>query len=188
MNKALKYLIYSQASFLAFIAVCFMLQPDAFKSSAALSYYGTTSVTIVPYAAGTFLAAFFLLKAAGQLANQKLSVVRNSLKAMAALLVAMLFVPYTVNKTFSDIHLALSGLLLLAVLVVSFYIVVAVDRKPLNIIIILLELATIVLLYLSLVGEIYLHGPSELLMSLLFIGLMYNTLKDIKEDSVLPRV
>lgn len=182
MSKALKYLLYSQASFLAFIAVCFVLQPDAFKASAALSYYGTNSVTILPYGAGTFLATFFLLKAAGQIAGEKLSVVRNSLKAMAALLAAMLFVPYTVNKTFSDIHLALSGLLLLTVLVASFYVVAALDRRPPNILIVLLELATVALLYLSLVGEIHLHGPSELLMSLLFIGLMYNTLKDSNND------
>ena len=91
--------------------MCFVLDPGAFKASAALSYYGTTSVTILPYAAGTFLAALFLLKAAGQITGQKLSVVRNSLKAMAGLLVAMLFVPYTVNETFGNVHLALSGIL-----------------------------------------------------------------------------
>lgn len=96
----------------------------------------------------------------------------------------MLFVPYTVNKTFSDVHLTLSGLLLLTVLVASFYAIAALNRKPLNIIIVLLELATVALLYLSLVGEIHLHGPSELLMSLLFIALTYNTLRNFKERTI----
>lgn len=95
----------------------------------------------------------------------------------------MLLVPYSVNIAFEVVHLALSGLLLLVVVAASIHAVIAFDRRPLNIIILLLELAAIVPLYLSLTGKVHLHGPSELLMSLLFIALMYSTLKETKEQT-----
>lgn len=181
MNKALRYLIYGQISFLAFIVICFVLRPDAFRDNEALSYYGTNLTTILPYALGILLASFFMLKSAANLNGDRTKVIRISLRAMAFLLVAMLFVPYHINDVFLLAHLAITLLLLLVVLAASFYIVGVLDRRPLNIFIISLELFAVAMLFLSLAGTASLHGLSELLMSLLFIALMYNTLKDFKE-------
>lgn len=184
MNQALKYLLYSQAAFLFFIAICFLLKPSAFVNNAAISYYGTNPVTLAPYAAGMLLAAYFLLKSANHIKKPSGKILRLSLRTMAVLLTAMLLVPYSVNKTFSDVHLLLSGLLLLVVLATSVYIIAAIDKRPLNLAIAALELLGVAILYFSLFGGLNIHGPSELFLNLLFVALMYNTLKDADEHKI----
>ncbi len=181
MHKAVRYLLYSQASFLFFICFCIALEPNSFLHNAPASYYGTLARTILPYAAGMLSAVYFLFKAWQGLDDRpKLRVIKASIGIIALLMLGLLVIPYSVNALFFDIHRILAIALLVIVLVVSIYIVGFVDRRPRNLLIISFELIATALLVLSQASHVIaLAGLGELLLNLAFTLLICNTVHDL---------
>lgn len=186
MHKALKYLLLSQACFLFFVLICFVLKSDEFFKNAALSYYGTNGRTVIPYATGILSASYFLLKSTSHVEpKNQLKIVRMFIRTLAVLLLAGLITPYSINREFFVLHITQGALLFLTVLLASIYIVFFIDHKLRNILILSGELISIVLLILSLgfVGVLHLQASAQLLTNLLFTLLLFNTLKDLLATS-----
>jgi hypothetical protein len=183
MQLAIKYLVASQLAMFVFALICFAVDPDAFRNNAPLSYYGTMAKTIFPYATGILLTAFLLFRGAQHLHGKKVRAVRFSVQWLAILLVAALATPYTV---FFWAHSAVTNLMMFLVIGASGYILIKIDHRLINIALALAMVCMFTLITLSADWWDIVHvaGPAELAASLLFIGLLYNTLKDIKEETI----
>lgn len=169
---------------LVFAVVCFVIKPTAFLSNTALSYYGTQPATIIPYGLGMLLTAFFLHKGAQQLHGKKVAFVKHSVLSIALLLVATFLTPYSAGYFFFAAHMVVTLLMMFVVLGASAYILLKIDRSPLNVVIALLDLLMFIFVVLSFGFWDILHvqAVAQLGASLLFIGLLYNTLKDFSEE------
>ncbi len=184
MHKALKYLLLSQTCFLFFVLICFVLKADEFFKNAALSYYGTNSRTIIPYAAGILSAAYFLFKSSsylGDIAKKEIKIIKVTSQILAILLIGDLLTPYSINWVFFILHMIQGAALFLTVLLVSIYIVLFIDTKLKNILILSGELIflTILILSLGFIDVLHLQATAQLVINLLFILLLFNTLKDL---------
>ena len=183
MRVAIRYLIASQLAMFVFAVICFGIDPEAFRNNAPLSYYGTMAKTILPYATGILLTAFLLFRGAQHLHGEKVRAVRFSVQWLAILLVAALATPYTVLFW---AHSAVTNLMMVLVIGATVYILIKIDHRPLNILLAIAMVCMFALITLSADWWDIVHvaGPAELAASLLFIGILYNTLKDIKEETV----
>lgn len=68
MRRTSTYLWISAGAFVFAVASCALLQPADILGHYGLSFYGNFSRTLVPYAAGLLVAAYFLFRAARELA------------------------------------------------------------------------------------------------------------------------
>lgn len=186
MQRALYYLVLSQITMLLFAIICFAIRPDAFFDNTALSYYGTQAATIIPYSMGMLLTAYFLYKGARHLHNKKTAFVKKSILGIATLIVAALMTPYSINGFFFWTHLTITFVMMFLVLGASLYILIHIDRRPINILIASFDVLmfTLVILSFGFWDIVHIQALAELLASLLFITLLYNTLRDLEEENL----
>lgn len=181
MRTAIKYLLASQLVLFVFATICFVIDPQAFRYNAPLSYYGTIAKTFIPYTVGLLTAAYLLFRASQHIHYKKVRAIRFSVRWLAVLVVATWATPYTI--VFWP-HSIITNLMALLIIGMSLYVIVKVDHRLLNIALFLGIVLMFVLITLSGLYIVHVAGPAELAGSLLFIGLLFNTLKDMKEGEI----
>jgi hypothetical protein len=115
-NKAIRYLIYGQASFLLLISICFALRSNLFRDNASLSYYGNLRATIVPYVLSILVSDMFFIRTIKYLPTSKkeLLTMRKALRNYLILSIGVLLTPFTINSYFFWAHLLIAGSLFMA--------------------------------------------------------------------------
>lgn len=150
--KAVRKLILSQVVFAASLAVCYLLWPADAETFHALSNYGATWPTVIPYAFGFFAVAVLMYLAARDLpkntdVNRKLA---NIFVGLAAISLLVLAVPYSVNMVFVVLHLITGGILFVAEVAVAAWLVLKVHRDAINVTLFGVQLSGFILMFFAL--------------------------------------
>lgn len=108
-------LLLAQVSFFVFLLIAVFMTTGGFKYNRGLSFYGEHWTSALPYGAGFMACDYFLLSAASLLPkappeSKRLALLINLL---AALLIAVLLTPNTVNSFFNWSHTIASSVLFL---------------------------------------------------------------------------
>ena len=140
--KAVRKIVYSQIIFGITLLVCYMLWPASNGELHALSDYGTSLPTAVPYAAG-FLAVMALMFGAARDLPQTTDVNRKLSKIFVALALALpvlVATPYTWNTFLFVVHMGAGGFLYVTELVVAVWLATRLFRDRINLMLVGLQL------------------------------------------------
>jgi hypothetical protein len=150
-RKAVRYLVYSQLSFFAFMTVCIVVSPGLNADGGAISNFGNYKATIVPYALSFVLSSFFLWKASDNLPDrQEFSLIRAVLRWVSMLNIAILLTPYKATIATFVIHLIATALLFIIELSVSIWLSMFVIKKRYSFILVAIQFLGFFIVVLSL--------------------------------------
>jgi hypothetical protein len=122
MKAAAKTILYGQAFLYAGLFVCTLLKPAGLGANDGISYYGIYRQTFFPYAVGLLGAAYFTVRAMGQLPEHE-KVLRLSLKIYVPLIVGIVITPYAAGRWMDYLHTACGSALFSLQLILSGYLV-----------------------------------------------------------------
>lgn len=117
-----RLLLKAQLAFWACVVVCFVLSDGGLSHNHGFSVYGGRLSTIVPWAVGFLIAAFFILRAAAVL-DESDRALAQGLRVIVALLLGVLFTPDTLDRFFYDAHIVASVALFLFEAIVGLWLV-----------------------------------------------------------------
>lgn len=178
-NITIKNLEYGQYSFFFFIAVSYLLLPQAFLGNRGFSFLGTQLITIVPSSIGFILTSYFMYKASKSLdiTSKDIKQYPKLLKIFSFLLIGMVFTPYSVNNVFNNIHFSIGTLLYL----IQIYLIIWLIRKTAinfkNIILISLQILGTILLLLDKTHVFQIMLTGQLLSQISFAFILINSSK-----------
>lgn len=122
MQRAAKYVLWSQVSLYAALLVCIVLKPNGLSVNDGISYYGNYLRTFFPYAAGLLITAFCGLRAAAVLPVSE-TTLRSSLRLYALMTAVIAITPYAAGHWVDWAHTACGATLFSLQLVLSFWLV-----------------------------------------------------------------
>lgn len=122
MTSVGRLLLRAQLAFWACVVACFAVDGGGLSHNHGFSVYGGRPATIVPWAIGFVIAAYFILRGAALLDEDDRSLAQ-CLRVTVALLLSVLFTPDTVDQLFYDAHVAASIALFLFEAVVGLWLV-----------------------------------------------------------------
>ena len=186
-KKAIKYILFGQASLILAMLGCFIIKPHHDQNNSSLSYYGNFRTTIVPYAIGIILEAYSLFKAANLIAGLKnLIYVRRGMQAFSGTLLLVPLTPFSLGIYFLYAHLLVSVILALVNLFLVFYCVLNVVKNWQSYILALINLGGIVGCILSIAEIHVLHYEAifelVLLTSLSLVLVRTLTINSVKQS------
>lgn len=159
-NKALRYAAFSQISLLSGVFICLVIRSKEAALNYPISYFGNFQDTIIPYAAGFLLCAFWLVRAS-QALPRDLRATRVLLLMIATCALGVLCTPYMVSSTVGLLHLSFAAALLLTELVFSMILI----RKTYHVFAVLgftVQLLGAVFAVISQLGMLHVELLSEL--------------------------
>lgn len=185
--RAVRYVTYSQIAFFGMVAICIVLIPRPATGNLGLSFYGTRHATVVLYTAGLLLSGYFLIKAAHALPQdtRTLRLVTEALLALGILVVGVCLTPYSLDMLFDRAHIATSTVLFLVELWLAIWLVYRPCRNTLNAGLLLVQIAGALISMFSVMNEVDLMLPGELVTQLAFGILMIRCLHQLTR--VTPR-
>lgn len=104
MRTAAKTLLFGQLILYAGLLVCVLIKPAGLGANDGISYYGIYKETFFPYAVGLLGAAYFAVRAIGQLEKGGMKLLRLALKIYAPLIVGIVITPYAAGKWMDYLH------------------------------------------------------------------------------------
>jgi hypothetical protein len=121
MREVLRYLRLSGASFMATVTACVTLQPSDVWTHNGLSFYGNFQRTLLPYAMGLSLTAYFLLRASRSLPEAVIAErVRRPLWYIGLALLGVVLTPsLSGSRPVQFLHVLFGGVVFVLQLVVS---------------------------------------------------------------------
>jgi hypothetical protein len=122
MTSVGRLLLRAQLAFWACVVACFVVGGGGLSHNHGFSVYGGRPSTIVPWAIGFVLAAYFILRAASLLDDSD-RMLAQSLRITVVLLLGVLFTPDTVDQFFYDAHIVASIALFLFEAIVGLWLV-----------------------------------------------------------------
>jgi hypothetical protein len=150
--KAVRKLVLSQVIFVFCLLVCVLVWPANAEEFHALSNYGATWPTVIPYATGFIAVAILMFLAAREFpkstkVNRRLA---RIFVLLATLSLLVLVFPYSVNMLFLVLHMITGGLLFVAEVAVAFWLAFRVHRDRLNIVLFCMQIAGFVIMFCAL--------------------------------------
>lgn len=105
-TRSIRYILYGQLSFLTAFIFCLLLNHDEVLSHNGFSFYGNFVETIVPYAIGLGLCAWFLGKAADEIPQpgRQAGLLRLVLRVTAISLLGLMLTPSFASKPSAFMH------------------------------------------------------------------------------------
>lgn len=173
-SRVFRYLLMSQISFFAFLAICLAIVPRFLleHNEGGVSNYGVTAVTVVPFTLAFLTCAAFILMAVRIIPRHPptLARFRWALFTLAILLLLVLVstYPYKVDLALKDIHIVIGVLLLTYEMAMAFWLALAVARDWINILFLMVQTAGSVLALVTLVGVLHLLFVSQMIASAAF--------------------
>jgi hypothetical protein len=150
-HKAVRYLVYSQICFFAFIAVNFVISPIVNSQDSALSDYGNYRSTILPFSLSIILSSYFLWKTADALPVSKtFMVMKRGLRTLVMLNAIILITPYKAGPLLSAIHMAAAILLFAAEMGIGVWLAFFILRNQAGYYLIAVQLVGLIIAVLSL--------------------------------------
>jgi hypothetical protein len=182
-NKAVRYFIYGQVSFLLSVSICIFLLPESLFINDGISYFGAHKLTVVPYSIGLLLMAWFSYKVAQSLPKKSYKIVKIGFKTFSFLLVTVVAVPYGINFTLEYTHTLLSAGLFLVQFILMWWLAFKVKWDGLSLFLLLLMAAEMIatVMYLGPQKGYLLFG--ELAYQLTFAYAAYRAVRHIAEQT-----
>jgi len=157
MRQAAKTILSGQIILYVCLAVCVVARPAGLGANDGISYYGIYKETFFPYAVGLLGAAYFAVRAIGQLQTDDMRLLRIALKIYAPLIVGIVITPYAAGKWMDYLHTACGSALFFLQLVLSGWLVWKLRYTWWSVVLSLVELAG------GILSAIYLNPTSGLL-------------------------
>lgn len=177
MKQVTKYVLLSQASFLAFIIICIAIMPGYLfeTNEGGMSNYGVHIETASFYTAAFMSCSFFLFKAkqvlpqTGQTKTFAYALVYSAVSLLVILLSTYV---YKINRFFTVVHIGLSSLILFSYLVIITMLLFKNHKSWAVIVIYTSLLAGLLLATLTLLGIYHVLFIAQLLILLSYGGLL----------------
>lgn len=195
MNKdVIRNLVYSRVAFFGAMTICIILSQQAITTNQGLSYYGVTAQTLVPYAIGFLLSAYFVFRASFGLRKlgQEGKYVAIALRILAVLMIGVLVTPYAISERLYEIHVAISSLLFVVELLLAIWFVMFLRPDWINRLLGVAVFASGIVAFLSLRSTLRYMVAAQLIYELCFALMLLRSLKTFVEEKTktteLPRV
>lgn len=109
--------------FFVLLGICMLLLPQGIGVNEGLSYYGTHTLTVVPYVLAFFALSFCVWRASNILSRnaKQLRFGIFAARVTVILMLGVLLTPNTVNFAFEQIHVIVGSLLFVFQLIISFW-------------------------------------------------------------------
>lgn len=181
-NKAVRYFLIGQISFLFSVSICIFLLPESLFINEGISYFGARKLTVIPYSVGLLLMAWFSYRVAQSLPKKSYKVVKIGFKTFSVLLVTVVAIPYGINFTLEYIHTLLSAGLFLVQFIMMWWLAFKVKWDGLSLFLLLLMAIEMIatVMYLGPQKGYLLFG--ELAYQLTFAYAAYRAVKHIAEQ------
>lgn len=150
-KQAVRYVLYSQMSFVATILLLLILSPEALASRSGISYWGNFRGTFVPYMLGLGLTGYFLVRAADSLPHvgRKPNMIRMSLRLSAVALVGIIITPSLASKFTGFWHGTFAVLLFFTQATVTWKLAAELWGNTVDRLLIIAQISSIALILLS---------------------------------------
>jgi len=159
-HRAFRYALLSQVCLLTDLLLCIVIRPGWAAANYPISYFGNFRVTIVPYAAGFLLCAYWLARTALALPSA-MRLIRRLLVGVAVCTLGVLCTPYMISSGVGWVHLSFAIALLIlelslsALLIIRSHHIYALLGFLLQLFgAVLAMLSQVALLHLELIGEL----------------------------------
>lgn len=119
MKPVVRTILLGQIFLYVGLVVCVIIRPAGLGANAGISYYGIYRETFFPFAVGLLGAAYFTVRARGQLDSDKSPILRTALKIYAPLIVGIVITPYAAGRWMDYLHTACGSLLFSLQLILS---------------------------------------------------------------------
>ena len=117
----IRYLVYGQLCFFVGFVICFLIRPIGLTNNAGLSFYGTMTITLVPYLIALLGPAFYFLRFALDLDVEELAIIKYAFISYAFFILGLSITPYTAGRYIADAHLTCGSILFSLQLLLSFW-------------------------------------------------------------------
>ena len=190
-SRVSRYLLMSQVSFLALLAICVAITPGFLfeRDEGGVSNFGVTPATRIPYTLAFLMCATFLLLAGHATPRRPpiLDQFRRALFILGTLFVLVLVstYPYKVNATLKDIHIMMGVLLIAFELAISSWLTFAIPRNSINILLLLIQAAGCLLALATLIGALHLLFLAQLMASAAFGVLLVRAGQQLVQRSLI---
>lgn len=151
VRSATKSIVFGQLCLYTGLIICFILKPAGLSANDGISFYGVRAETILPYAFALLGSAYFTLRAAGKLPDERLRPLRRALVIYALLAAGIVITPYAAGRWVNDVHTMFGSALFFLQLVLSGWLIWRLNKVWWSVVLSLIELAAGVLsaLYLD---------------------------------------
>jgi len=169
-----RYLLLSQISFFALLAVCLAIFPRFLfaRDEGGVSNYGVKASTEIPFTLAFLLCSIFILKAAHITPTTPpiLERFRKALFTLAALFLLLLAstFPYKINVLLKDIHIITGVLLISFELAMSVWLTVSIVTNRTSVLLLAIQASGCLLALITLVGLLHLLFLAQLIASAAF--------------------
>jgi hypothetical protein len=150
-------IIFGQVMLYLSLAVCIALKPHYLNGDAGISNYGIHRLVFIPYTVGFLASGLFTIAAARLISpNTTYRKYVTFLYLVGGLLLVLLIstYPYQHSQFLTDLHIAIGGLLFIAELIFSIWLVRNVYRGPLWLGLLGLQIIGCIFILLSLQGTL----------------------------------
>lgn len=182
-DRSKRYFLIGQSSLLLNISICILILPQGLFANDGISYYSAHKATLIPYMIGLLSVAWFSYKLSESLPRHSHPVVKVGFKAISALILLVVAVPYGVNYTLEYIHTLTSAALFLMQFLMMWWLAFRVRCDVINLMLLLLMAIEMIatVMYLSPRAGYLLEG--ELAFQLTFALAAYRTISYILSKS-----
>jgi hypothetical protein len=134
-SNMLKDFLFAYFLLALFLFICFLISPNVILNNEGTSAFGINLLTVVPYATGYFLFAYFIGRSVKYIKHdfQPFNIIYYAFNLMAIFFIALVFTPYSIGTGFDWIHTTISTLLFLTELGLSVYLVFKIRLNFINI-------------------------------------------------------
>jgi hypothetical protein len=105
-SQAIRSIVWGQACLYTGLVVAILIKPSGLASNDGISYFGTFARTVVPYTLGLLGSAYLCLIASKYIDSPEFRPLKDSLVAIALLMVFIVATPYSVKPLLDWIHTA----------------------------------------------------------------------------------
>ncbi|HUC86873.1 MAG TPA: hypothetical protein VMR75_00905 [Candidatus Saccharimonadales bacterium] len=135
--------------FFLLLGVCMLLLPQGIKVNEGLSYYGTHSLTVVPYGLAFFALCFGTWRASNILSRgaKQLRFAIFSARLIVILMLGVLLTPNTVNFTFEQLHVIVGSLVFVVQVILGFWFAVKLRTNFITWVLLLVQLFCMAVAY-----------------------------------------
>jgi len=123
LRRVARSITLSQIFLYGGLVTCVIIRPAGLGANNGISYYGANAGTFFPFAIALLGAAYFTVRAIGQLDADKSPVIRTALKIYVPLIVGIVITPYSAGRYMDYLHTACGAALFFLQLVLSGWLV-----------------------------------------------------------------